>query len=275
MPAWGSAYLMRLHGAIFDPADADTLTEDPVRGEAVIYLVDEQTLPGALGYHDLNSRAIPVGFVFVLDTDDWTVTLSHEALELIIDPTVNIFVPGPDPRDINNLVLHTYEVCDAVERTTYSIDGVVVSNFVTSAYFTISDEPGTRNDFLGVGVPSFGVTPGSHLAFFDLSTGSFVTVFGRADPQASRAAKAMAASADKADHAKPTRPADAKLQPILDEYNKKPGAKSAMRDRSGLQYLRGISRTGRYEVAAQHMATRKGYKLNGQPAMPTSVAQAP
>ena len=35
-----------------------------------------------------------MGFVFT-NLPDWTVTLSHEVLELIIDPTVNIFVPGP------------------------------------------------------------------------------------------------------------------------------------------------------------------------------------
>ena len=102
---------------------------------------------------------------FILDPNDWTVTLSHEVLELIVDSTVNLFAPGPDPRDANNLVLHTYEVCDAVERTTYLIDGIAVSNFLTPSYFTIGDAVGTRNDFLGVGVDSFGLTQNSHIQF--------------------------------------------------------------------------------------------------------------
>ena len=60
------------------------LKEEKVPAESVIYLIDESTLPGALGYHDLNTRDFPVGFVFVLDPNDWTTTLSHEVLELIL-----------------------------------------------------------------------------------------------------------------------------------------------------------------------------------------------
>ena len=131
VPIWGNGRVMRLQASAFEPADPDTLTEEPVRADSVIYLVDQATLPGALGYHDMNTRGVPVGFVFVVDLTQWTVTLSHEALELIVDPTVNIFVPGPDPRDAANPVLLTYEVCDAVERTSYEIDGVRVSNFLT------------------------------------------------------------------------------------------------------------------------------------------------
>ena len=153
-PIWGSAYICKLHNSPFAASTPEAIKEDPVPGEAVVYLVDQPSVAGALGYHDLNSAEIPVGFVFT-DLGDWTVTFSHEVLELIVDPTVNIFVPGPDPRDPGNpdaWLFHTYEVCDAVERTDYEIDGIRVSNFVTPAYFAEGDAPGTRNDFLGVGV---------------------------------------------------------------------------------------------------------------------------
>jgi len=66
-PIWGSARELRLHAPSFNPADPDVLVEDPVRGESVVYLVDEASLPGALGYHDLNTRDIPVGFVFIVN----------------------------------------------------------------------------------------------------------------------------------------------------------------------------------------------------------------
>lgn len=180
-PIWGAVWDLRLHGSSFDASNPDTLSEEFVQGEAVLYIVDESHLPGAAGYHALNGREIPFGFVFVTDPNDWTVTLSHEALELIIDPTVNVLVPGPDPRPgrADNTVLHAYEVCDAVERTSYLIDGVRVSNFITQQWFFPDDAPGTRNDFLGVGVPSFDATPNSHLAFLDLNTG-WVTYFGTA-----------------------------------------------------------------------------------------------
>lgn len=180
-PIWGALWDLRLHGSSFDAGDIDTLAEEFVQGEAVLYLVDEAHLPGAAGYHAINGREMPYGFVFVTDTNNWTVTLSHEALELIIDPTVNVMVPGPDPRPgrQDNIVLHTYEVCDAVERTSYSIDQVRVSNFITQQWFFPDDAPGTRNDFLGVGVRSFDATPNSHLAFLDLDVG-WVTFFGQA-----------------------------------------------------------------------------------------------
>lgn len=242
IPVWGNGRALELHAAAFDLADAATLTEESVRGDSVIYLVDEASLPGALGYHDLNTADIPVGFVFVLNQGDWTITLSHEVLELIIDPTVNIFVPGPDPRDANNTVLHTYEVCDAVERTSYLIDNIPVSNFVTPSYFTIGEAAGTRNDFLGVGVDSFGVTQNSHIAFFDLATSDFVTIVGSAAPKLDIQTKRAAMF----DREKPDRPTDDALATVLAEYRQ-----DLPKDEcTGLPYMEAITRTARYKGSA-------------------------
>jgi hypothetical protein len=212
-----------------------------------MYLVDEASLPGALGFHDLNTRDVPVGFVFVLNPNDWTVTLSHEVLELILDPTVNLFVPGPDPRNPANLVLHTYEACDAVERFSYPIDGIAVSDFLTPSYFTIGDAPGTRNDFLGVGVTSFGVTPNSHIAFFDLSTGTFVTVVGQQAPP-----RAAAKKQERHDHPKAPRPPEERLQHLLHRYQAQPPPPHG----TGLPQMRGITRTGRYQASAESLIAR-------------------
>jgi len=248
IPIWGNGRILRLHAPSADPEDLSSLTEEAVRGESAIYLVDEATLPGALGYHDLNTRDMPVGFVFVLNPNDWTVTLSHEVLELIIDPTVNIFVPGPDPRDPRNTVLHTYEVCDAVERTSYAIDGIRVSNFLTPSYFTVGEAIGTRNDYLGVGVRSFGVTRGSHIAFFDLATNRFETVLGQQAPQV----RALARKAELYEYPKPARPSEMTLQSVLEDYHKKPHPQGM-----GLVQMEGITRTGRYGAAAQHMQVKR------------------
>jgi hypothetical protein len=248
VPLWGCGRVLRLQAVDFNPADPDTLAPQKVAADSAMYLVDEASLPGALGYHDLNTRDVPVGFVFVLDPNDWTVTLSHEVLELILDPTVNLFVPGPDPRNANNLVLHTYEACDAVERISYAIDGIAVSNFLAPSYFTIGDAQGTRNDFLGAGVPSFGVTRNSHIAFLDLSAGTFVTVFGeQAPPRAAAARKRMFA-----DHPKAARPPEERLQQILNGYR----AKRPRPDCTGLPNLRGITRMGRYKAHAESMVAR-------------------
>jgi hypothetical protein len=139
------------------------------RGDAVIYLMDK-------AYHDRNGGDVPFGFVF-LDIcknagDEWTVALSHEAIELVGDPLNNLLVQGPHPHDHRHLVFHMFELCDAVQGETYELDGVRLSNFVLPGYFARGSVPGARNDFLGrptrgeVLAP-FGIAPGGYLCFYD------------------------------------------------------------------------------------------------------------
>ncbi len=64
MPVWSSGYTCKLHASAFDPAAPSVLQEDPVPAEAVIYLVNQPHIAGALGYHDINNAEVPVGFVF-------------------------------------------------------------------------------------------------------------------------------------------------------------------------------------------------------------------
>jgi hypothetical protein len=40
-----------------------------MRGDAVIYLWDDEDVPNALGYHDLNNNGVPFGFVFTALAD--------------------------------------------------------------------------------------------------------------------------------------------------------------------------------------------------------------
>jgi hypothetical protein len=229
----------------FDPADPETLAQENVPAESVMYLVDEASVPNALGFHDLNTRDVPFGFVFVLDPNDWTTALSHEALELILDPMASVLVPGPDPRNNDRTVLHAYEACDAVERLSYSIGDVLVSDFVTPSYFTPGDATGKRNDFLGVAVRSFGVTKGSHIAFFDLDANKFVQVTGQDAPLS----KSAAARAERLDHAKPRRPSDDKLQDALRKYREGRTRNSELR----LPGVAGLTRTARYEGASSRL----------------------
>jgi len=248
MPIWGYGRTLKYIAAGFEQADDNTLKEEKIAADSVVYLLDESTLPGALGYHDLNTRDIPVGFVFVLDPNDWTTTLSHEVLELILDPTVNILIPGPHPKDPQNIVLHAYEVCDAVERMSYKIDGIDVSNFLTNSYFTVGEQIGSRNDFLGLGVPSFGVTKGSHIAFFNLQTNEWEQVIG----QQSSPVRALAQRAEQHEHPKPKRD-ESKLASILDDYKANYKKRSAAPALSGLPKLRGVTRTSRYEALGEKM----------------------
>ena len=148
LPYWGFGAQLRLEGKRgrddkFDPAD--------VRGDAVLYVLRRKGANDD-GFHTANINGIPYGFVYLdvakkLD-EAWSITLSHEALELVGDPELNMLVKGPHPEEDRD-VYHWFEMCDAVQNESYLIDGIKVSNFVLPLYFTSSDERGGRNDFLG------------------------------------------------------------------------------------------------------------------------------
>lgn len=181
-PYWSLGATLRLEGR--SEKNPSKLTLPDLRGDAIIYLWDKTDTDNALGYHDQNARGIPYGFVF-FDLakklgEPWSVTLSHEALELIADPEVNLLVMGPHPSKPNKNVFHWYEMCDAVQSESYEIDHVKVSNFVLPLYFTGGDELGGRNDFLGKSyggktLKSFGINPGGYIGYFDPATGEYTT----------------------------------------------------------------------------------------------------
>ena len=100
-----------------------------------IVITDNPDQAGALGYHELTSQGTPLGKIFAqLDLQSgssWTVTLSHELLEMLADPWINWCAMGRDSK------IYALEVCDAVEADElgYSIDGVLVSDFITPAWY--------------------------------------------------------------------------------------------------------------------------------------------
>jgi hypothetical protein len=155
-----------------------------LRGDAIIYLWDSVAdIDDAVGYHDQNNRGLPYGFVFTDIAKElkepWSVTLSHEVLELVGDANANTFAAGPHPEDPKRIVFHWYEMCDAVQAESYEIDGVKVSNFVLPLYFTVGEQVGARNDYLGErkgrSLKSFGVNPGGYVGFFDPEKGDHET----------------------------------------------------------------------------------------------------
>jgi hypothetical protein len=195
-PYWHIGGELRLEGKSGAKPSKQNLSD--MRGDAVLYLWNAVDVDDALGYHDANNRGIPYGFVFTELAkqlgENWSVTLSHEALEMLGDSEVNLLVQGPHPAEPSRTVFHWYEMCDAVQAETYEIDGVAVSNFVLPLYFTGGDEIGGRNDFLGrtyKGKPlrSFGVNPGGYVGFFDPEKGDHDTFTAKGDGVAARRLK--------------------------------------------------------------------------------------
>jgi hypothetical protein len=75
------------------------------------------------GFHD-SDNSLP--FMYVLTPSEWTVTLSHEILETMVDPVDTIItVHG---------VKYWYEIADPVEDYYYLINGVKVSDFVLPSW---------------------------------------------------------------------------------------------------------------------------------------------
>jgi len=190
-PHWHMSAELRLEGAIGKFPDAKGLPE--LRGDAIIYLWDEVDVEDALGYHEAHASGVPFGFVFTELVkklrEPWTVTFSHEALELIADPEVNLLVAGAHPADSALEVFHWYEMCDAVQDEEYTIDGVAVSNFLLPLYFTSNAEEGGRNDFLGrkhrgKTLASFGINPGGYIGFYNPDGGQHETFALRGDRRA-------------------------------------------------------------------------------------------
>lgn len=190
-PNWSISAVLRLEGRATDAPQREHPPE--LRGDAVMYLWDEADVEGAIGYHDENDAGLPCGFVFTEIAaqlgEPWSVTLSHEALELIGDANVNRLAAGPHPGDPDRWVLHWYEMCDAVQDERYEIDGVAVSNFVLPLYFTPGEQTGGRNDFLGsqhdgATLLSFGVNPGGYVGFLDPANGEHQTWSNPGDAKA-------------------------------------------------------------------------------------------
>ena len=188
---WGMPATLRLEGRRGTVNGAEAIVDaSNFSGEAVIYVWHPVEVSTALGFHARTHLGMPYGFVFPEVArqlgEPWTAALSHEALEIVADPEVNLMVMGPHPADPLRTVFHWYEICDAVQKDSYLIDGVPVSNFLLPPYFTHADEPGSRNDFLGQmelapPLPSFGVSPGGYVGFFDPLLGEHVKFFAESD----------------------------------------------------------------------------------------------
>ena len=146
----------------------------------IVYLTRDTGIEGVLGYHDQTSAGVPMAVVSpevsMALGEDWSVTLSHEVIEMVGDPHADLYAVGKHP-SADRDVLYWHELCDACQDDTYEIAGVKLSNFLLPLYFTRGQEPGARNDFLGRGVSSLGVRPGGYVGFYDPMTGSEYNVF--------------------------------------------------------------------------------------------------
>lgn len=142
-----------------------------------LVILDSSDEAGALGYHDLTNQGLPLGKVFA-GSDmkygyQWTVTASHELLEMLGDPDINL-AAYVERRD-GGMTLYAYEVCDACEADQfgYKIDGVLLSDFVYPAWFEGFRKAGSAQFDYGRRIKKpFALLPGGYISVYDVRSGT-------------------------------------------------------------------------------------------------------
>ena len=148
LPVWG--YPVKLYNRKPQPSDWQ-----------FIYFEDADAAD-ALGYHELTKDGQPISKVFVKTTIDdgelVSVTACHELFEMTIDPVANLWAEAEDGTE------YAYEMCDAVEDTTFTVDGIAMSNFLHPSWFEpFKHPPGTKFDHLGLLKKPFTMTKGGYV----------------------------------------------------------------------------------------------------------------
>ena len=148
----------------------------PPAGIWWLTILDNSDQAGALGYHDVTPDGLPLGKVFA-GTDlqsgsSWTVTASHELLEMLADPEINLTVFAQ--ADNTSGRLYAYEVCDACEADSlgYSINGTLVSDFVFPAWFETSRAASSAQFDFGKKITApLQLLAGGYIGVFDVTSG--------------------------------------------------------------------------------------------------------
>jgi hypothetical protein len=112
-------------------------------------IIISRTAPdSALGYH-VDKEGQP--FSLVRFTANWSLTASHECLEMLADPFGNRLVPSFSLKEDQGRVSYLVEICDPVESASfaYTSNGVWVSDFYTPDFFDPKAVSGVRYDFTG------------------------------------------------------------------------------------------------------------------------------
>lgn len=114
-------------------------------------------------------------FAEIEASDDWTITASHEMLEMLCDPLGHKFMQAPDitPNSDGHLVNYLVEVGDPCEIYSYTINNVTVSDFVTPDYYNPHADGSVSLDFLHRLSQPFEVPQGCYLSWIDPADGKW------------------------------------------------------------------------------------------------------
>lgn len=146
--------------------DAFAALEDVPIDYWPIIVRDDIDFPGAAGIH-LDKDGHP--FALVQQSTGWSLTASHECLEMLCDPLGNRVKVGKSPKPKQGRVEFLVEVCDPSEADefAYVVNGVIVSDFYTPDYFAPASSSGARYSFTGAIKKPRQVLKGGYLSWHD------------------------------------------------------------------------------------------------------------
>src|SRR5258706_16364112 len=68
-----------------------------------------------------------------LDNHDLvSVSASHELVEMLVDPAINMMTTGPDAK-----VIYAYESADPVEQLSFKVNGIAITDFAYAVCFEV------------------------------------------------------------------------------------------------------------------------------------------
>jgi hypothetical protein len=147
-----------------------------IPGAWAMIFVDDADTADALAYHDLTPDGLPQSKVFVRtildDQQSVSVAATHELVEMLVDPAINLLSTGPEDG-----VIYAYESADPVEALSFDIDGIAVSDFVYPSYFEAFRAPkSARFDQMEQVERPFQILHGGYQIIF--RQGQWTQVFG-------------------------------------------------------------------------------------------------
>jgi hypothetical protein len=137
---------------------------------------DDIGVPGAAGVHrGVNNQL----YALVQYGNDWPAAVSHEVLELLVDPTLDRLIAGPSIKPGQGRVSFLIEVCDPCQADRYEVNGVKVSDFCTPAYFAPLATSGVQYNFSGTITQPRQIRPGGYLSWLVEETAEWWLGFPR------------------------------------------------------------------------------------------------
>jgi hypothetical protein len=142
---------------------------ETAHGIALVDTIQDQP-QGVLGFHTEDQGGKLWGVVAAkpeldngaqVTTGDWSVSsvLSHEVLEMFIDPNCNLWANDGSGST------YSFEVCDPVEAPSYTVSDVSVSNFVTPSWFDPLAPATAQFDKLGQLHAAFSILKGGYVVY--------------------------------------------------------------------------------------------------------------